>query len=134
MVAQDRDLHSPAEGLSPAQTHHSAEEGILPACLAVTVAAAGAQGGPGGLVVLEVLAVLEACGCSEPWKLEASEKHLGEGDLSGRGMAGREGAAAGVAWGRGMGQKEERMEEDQVVEKSQVERMEVLLLAGRSLG
>lgn len=40
--------------------------------------------------------VLEACGCSEPWMWEASELWE-EGVLSGRGMAGIEGAAVAVA-------------------------------------
>lgn len=60
LVARDKGLHSQAEGLSLAQTHHSAEEGILSACQAVMEAAAGAQE---GLVGPEVL---EAGGCSEP--------------------------------------------------------------------
>lgn len=67
--------------------------------------------------------VLEAGGCSGPWKWEASE-HWEEGDLSGRGMAGMEGAAVGVAWGLGTGWREVRLEEDQEEEKIQVERKE----------
>lgn len=90
MVARDKGLHSQAEGLSPAQMHHSAEEGILPACQAEMEAAAWAQEALVGPVVLE------AGGCSGPWKWEAFE--LWEvADLSGRGMAVMEGAAVGVA-------------------------------------
>lgn len=40
--------------------------------------------------------VLEACGCSGPWMWEASELWE-EVDQSGRGMAGMEGTAFGVA-------------------------------------
>lgn len=116
LVARDKGLHIQAEGLSPAQTHRFAEEGILPACRAEE-AAAGDQGGLAGPVVLE------AGGCSGPWKWEASE-HWEEGDLSGRGMAGMEGAAVGVAWGLGTGWREVRLEEDQEEEKIQVERKE----------
>lgn len=67
LVARDTGLHSRAEGLLPAQTHHSAEEGILPACQTEMEAAAWAQEGLVGPVVLE------AGGCSGPWKWEASE-------------------------------------------------------------
>lgn len=120
LVARDKGLHILAEGLSPAQTHHSAEEGIPPACQAEVEAAAGAQGGLVGPVVLE------AGGCSGPWKWEASE-HWEEEDLSGRGMVGMEGAAVGVAWGLGTGQMGVRLEEDQEEEKTQVERKEGVL-------
>lgn len=50
-----------------------------------------------------------------------------EGGLSGRGMAGMEGVAVGVAWGLGRGQRALRLEEDQVEGKTQVERMEGVL-------
>lgn len=120
LVVRDKGLHIQAEGLSPAQMHHSAEEGMLPACRAELEAAAGAQGGLVGPVVLE------AGGCSGPWKWEASERWE-EGDLSGRGMAGMEGAAVGVAWGLGTGQRQVRLEEDQEEEKIQVERKEEAL-------
>lgn len=115
LVAQDMGLHIQAEGLSPAQTHHSAEEGILPACRAEVEAAAGARAGLVGPVVLE------AGGCSGPWRWGASEQWE-EGGLGGRGMAGMRGAAAGEAWGLGTGQTEEMLEEDQEEEKTQAER------------
>lgn len=83
-------------------------------------AAAGAQGGLVGPVVLE------ADGCSGPWKWEASEQWE-EGDLSGRGVAGMEGAAVGVAWGLGTGQREVWLEEDHEEEMTQVERKEGVL-------
>lgn len=124
LVAQGTGLHSRVEDLSPAQMHHSAEEGILPACLAEVEAAAGAQGG---------LVVLEAGDCSGPWRLEASVHQEGA-DLSGREMAGMEGAAVGVASGEGTGQRRGRLEEDQEEGKTLVERKEVALLVGRSLG
>lgn len=117
LVARDKGLHIQAEGLSPAQTHRSAEEGILPAYRAEVEAAAGAQGGLVGPVVLE------EGGCSGPWKWEASEQWE-EGDLSGRGMAETEGAAAEVAWGPGTDRRTLKMEEDQEEEKIQVERKE----------
>lgn len=120
MVARDKGLHIQAEGLSPAQTHHSAVEGNLPASRAVMEAAAGAQAGPLGPVVLE------AGGCSGPWRWEASE-HWEEGGLSGRRMVGMEGAVVGVAWVLGTGQRELRLEEDQEEEKTQVARKEVVL-------
>lgn len=90
-------------------------------------AAAGAQEDLVGPVVLE------AGGCSGPWKWEASE-NWEEEDLSGRGMAGMEEADVGVAWGLGTGQRELRLEEDQEEEKTQIERKEGVLLAGRSPG
>lgn len=118
MVARDTGLHSQAEGLSPGRTHHSAEEGILPACQAEMEAAAWAQEGLVGPVVLE------AGGCSAPWRWEASEIWE-EGGLSGRGMAGMEGAAVVVAWGLGTGQRPLRLEEeDQEEEKTRAERKE----------
>lgn len=82
----------------------------------------GGQGGQVGPVVLE------GGGCSGPWKWEASE-HWEEGDLSGKGVAGMEGAAVGVACGLGIGQREVKLEglEDQEEEKSQAERKEVVL-------
>lgn len=120
LVAQDKGLHIQAEGLSPAQTHHSAEEGILPACWAEVEAAAGAHGGLVGPVVLE------AGGCSGPWRWEASEQWA-EGGLSGRGMAGMKGAAVGEAWGLGTGQREQMLEEDQEEEMTQAERKEGVL-------
>lgn len=83
-------------------------------------AAAGAQEDLVGPVVLE------AGGCSEPWMWEASELWE-EVDLSGRGMAGMEGAAVGVAWGLGTDQRELRLEEDQEEERIRAERMEGVL-------
>lgn len=65
LVARDKGLHNRAEGLSPARTHHSAEGGILSACQAELEAAAGARE---GLVGPVDPVVLEAGGCSEPWK------------------------------------------------------------------
>lgn len=90
-------------------------------------AGAGSQGGLVGPVVLE------AGGCSGPWKWEAPEKWE-EGDLSGKEMAGVEAAAAGVAWGQGIGQRAVRLEEDQVEEKTQAERMAEAPEVGRSPG
>lgn len=90
-------------------------------------AAAGAQEGLVGPVVLE------AGDCSGPWKWEASESWE-EGDLSGRGMAGVEGAAAGVAWGLGTAQREVRLEEDQEEEMTPAERKVGVLWVGRRLG
>lgn len=116
-VAQDMGLHSRAEDLSPAQTHHSAEGGTPLACPAEVEAAAGAQGGR---------VVLEAGGCSGPWRLEASVHQEGAA-LSGRGMAGMEEAAVGGASGEGTGQRKGRLEEDQGVGRTQVERKEVVL-------
>lgn len=124
LVAQDMGLHSRAEDPSPDQTHRSAEGGTPRACLAEVEAAAGAQGG---------LVVLEAGDCSGPWRLEASVHQEGE-DLSGRGMAGMEGAAVGVASDEGTGQRRGRLEEDQEVGRTLVERKEVVLWGGRSLG
>lgn len=123
LVGRDKGLHSQAEGLSPVQMHHFAEEDILPACQAEMEAAAGPQEGLVGPVVLE------AGGCSGPWKWVASE-HQEEGDLSDRGVVGMEGAAVEVAWGLGTGSRKLRLEE----EKTQVERKEGVLLAGRSPG
>lgn len=124
LVAQDTGLHSQAEDLSPAQTHRSAEEEILLACPAEVEPAAGVQGDQ---------VVLEAGGCSEPWRLEASEHREEEVDLSGKGMAGMEEAAVGVASGLGRGQRKVKLEEDQEQGKTLVERMEVVLWVGRSL-
>lgn len=90
-------------------------------------AAAGAQRG------LVDPVVLEAGGCSGPWKWEASE-NWEEGDLSDKGVAGMEGAAVGVAWGLSTGQRELRVEEDHEEEKTQVERMEGGPEVGRSPG
>lgn len=83
-------------------------------------AVAGAQEGLVGPVVLE------ACGCSGPWKWEASERWK-EGDLSGTGRAVMEGAAVGVAWRLSTGQRELKLEEDQEEEKTQVERKQGVL-------
>lgn len=77
--------------------------------------------------------VLEAGGCFEPLKWEASELWV-EGALSGRGMVGMEEAAVGVACGSGTGQMQLRWEEDQEEEKIQAERKEGALEVGRSLG
>lgn len=120
LVAQDKGLHSQAEGLLSAQTHHFAEGDILLAFQGEMEAAAGAQEAQVGPVVLE------AGGCFGPWKWEASELWE-EGDLSDRGMAGIEGAAAGVAWGLKNGQRELRLEEDQEEEKAQAEKKEGVL-------
>lgn len=91
-------------------------------------AGAGFQGG------LVAPVALEAGGCSGPWKWEAPEKWE-EGDLSGKEMAGVEGAAAaGVAWGQGTGQRAVRLEEDQAEEKTQAERMVEAPEVGRSHG
>lgn len=80
-------------------------------------AAAWAQEGLVGPVVLE------AVGCSGPWKWEASE--LGEeGDLSGRGVVEMEGDAVGVAWGLSTGQRALRLEKNHEEEKTQAERKE----------
>lgn len=103
MVAQGKDLHTQAEGLSPAQMHHSAEEGILSACQAEMEAAVGVQEGLVGPVVLE------GGGCSEPWKWEAFELWE-DGALSDRGMAEMKGAAAGVARGLGTDKKGLKLE------------------------
>lgn len=97
--------------------HRSAEEGILPVCRAEMEAAAWAQEGPVGPVVRE------AGGCSGPWRWEASELWE-EVDPSGTEMAGMEGAAVGVAWGLGTGQRAWRLEKDQEAEKTQAERKE----------
>lgn len=96
-------------------THHSAEEGNQAACQAVMEAAAGPQEGLVGP------AVLEAGGCSGPWRWEAFE--LWEaGALSYRGMAGMEGVAAAVAWDRGTDKKVLRWEEDRGEGRTQAER------------
>lgn len=76
--------------------------------------------------------VLEAGGCSGPWRWEASEIWE-EGGLSGRGMAGMAGAAVGVARGLGTGQRASRLE-DQEEEKTQAERKEGVLSVGMSPG
>lgn len=120
LVARDKGLHSQAGGPSPAQKHHSAEVGILPACQAELEAAAWAREGTEGPVVLE------AGGCFGPWKWEASERWE-EMDLRDKVMAGMEGAAAGEAWGLGIGWRELRWEEDQQKEKIQIERKEGVL-------
>lgn len=67
LVAQGKGLNTQAEGLLPAQKHHSAEEGNLSASQAEMEAAVVAQEGLVGPVVLE------AGDCSEPWKWEAFE-------------------------------------------------------------
>lgn len=126
-VARDKGLHSQAAGLSAVRMHHSVEEGILPACQAEREAAAWAQEGMLGPVVLE------AGGCSGPWMWEASELWE-EVDRRGRGVAGMEGAAVGVAWGLGTGQRELRLEEDQEEEMNQAERKEGVLEMERSPG
>lgn len=95
LVAQGRGLHIQVEGLSPAQKHHSAAEGILQACLAEVEDGAGLHGAP---------VVLEADGYSGPWTWGAPEKWE-EGDLSGRETAGGPAAVGVVAWSWGTGQR-----------------------------
>lgn len=55
-----------------------------------------------------------------------------EGDPSGRGMAGTQGAAVGAAWGLGTARKASRSAEE--TEKSPAERREGVLEVGRSPG